>query len=288
MSGFSADWLRLREPFDHAAREAAQAELGPIAMPRNAGAPLQVLDLGCGTGSNLRFLAPRLGGVQHWQVFDHDAALLAAWPDALREWAAREGHAVALHGDELRIEGECFTATVQRRPVDLATGLHTLPWAGADLVCASALIDLVGADWLTALVAHCAAARAAVLLSLNVDGRLEWSKPTEGDADVAALFTMHQRRDKGFGPALGPEAPARTAQCLAAAGYRVRQARSDWLASGHLQESLIDGMARAATEQSPSARESLEGWRQRRLALCERTTLRIGHLELLGRFDRAP
>lgn len=288
MSGFGADWLRLREPFDHAAREAAQAALGPVALPRDAGAPLQVLDLGCGTGSTLRFLAPRLGGVQHWQVFDHDAVLLAAWPEALREWAAREGHAMAMHGDGLRIEGPGFAATVQRRPVDLAAALHTLPWSGAGLVCASALVDLAGAGWLSALVGHCAAARAAVLLSLNVDGRIEWSVPADGDADVAALFAGHQRRDKGFGPALGPDAPARAARCLAAAGYSVRQARSDWRATGRLQEALIDGMAQAAAEQAPAAREAVAAWRERRRSLCPRTTLRIGHLDLLAHFGGAP
>ena len=284
MSGFSAGWLRLREPFDHAAREAAQAELGAIAMPRDAHAPLQVLDLGCGTGSTLRFLAPRLGGVQHWQVVDHDAALLAAWPETLREWGAD----VVEHGEALRIDGPGFTATVQRRQADLATALHTLPWAGAGLVCASALIDLVGADWLSAFVGQCAAARAAVWLSLNVDGRIEWSVAAEGDDDVAALFARHQRRDKGFGAALGPEAPAQAARCLAAAGYRVRQARSDWLATGRLQAALIDGMARAAAEQAPAARASLDAWRERRQALCERTTLRVGHVDLVARLDGVP
>jgi SAM-dependent methyltransferase len=282
MSGFSADWLRLREPFDQAARDAARLPLDGL-VPRRAGMPLQVLDLGCGTGANLRWLAPRLGGAQHWQVFDHDAALLAAWPQALREWAMREGYSLSDDGDRLAVEGEGFHATVQRRQVDLARSLHTLPWAGADLVCASALIDLVGAHWLDALVAHAGAARTAVLLSLNVDGRLEWSTPDEGDAAVAALFARHQRRDKGFGAALGPDAPARAAQRLAAAGYRVAQARSDWFATGTLQAALIEGMALAAAEQDPAAQRTIAAWRQRRLALCAHTVLRVGHLELSAR-----
>ena len=55
MSGFSADWLTLREPADHRARNPALVE----ALARHLGGrAVRVTDLGCGTGSNLRALAP--------------------------------------------------------------------------------------------------------------------------------------------------------------------------------------------------------------------------------------
>ncbi len=282
MSGFSADWLRLREPFDHAAREAAQAQLGPMAAACAPG-PLQVVELGCGTGSNLRYLAPRLGGSQHWQVFDHDDALLDAWPEALQAWAGRDGHRVRACGEVLHVEGEGFAARVQRRRLDLATHLHAVPWAGAGLVCAAALIDLVSADWLDRLVAHCNAAGADLLLALSVDGRLDWSPADPADAAVAACFEQHQRRDKGFGPALGPQAPVEAAGRLVAAGYRVQQARSDWVATGALQSALIDGMAQAAEAQAPALRAAVRAWQTRRQALGASSSLRVGHVDILAR-----
>ncbi|WP_382325041.1 hypothetical protein ACFJI0_11525 [Hydrogenophaga sp. UC242_53] len=82
MSGahFSADWLQQREPFDTAARDEAARHLQLAArfhaMAPPAGTPWRVIDLGCGTGANQRWLAPRLGGPQQWLVVDHDAALL--------------------------------------------------------------------------------------------------------------------------------------------------------------------------------------------------------------------
>ena len=58
MSGFAAAWLALREPYDHAARSAALADRFAAAVGK---AP-HLLDLGCGTGSNLRYLAARSTG----------------------------------------------------------------------------------------------------------------------------------------------------------------------------------------------------------------------------------
>jgi hypothetical protein len=57
MSGFSAQWLDLREPVDHRSRN---VELGRrLARHFEGWRPITVVDLGCGTGSNLRATAPR-------------------------------------------------------------------------------------------------------------------------------------------------------------------------------------------------------------------------------------
>src|SRR5688500_1818912 len=68
------DWLALREPADAAARSSALAEL---VAQHCGGGPLTVRDLGCGTGSMLRWLAPQLPGPQRWYLHDRDPVLLA-------------------------------------------------------------------------------------------------------------------------------------------------------------------------------------------------------------------
>ena len=51
MSGFSPEWLALREPIDHRSRNAELASsLSARFQQRSA---VEVVDLGCGTGSNL-------------------------------------------------------------------------------------------------------------------------------------------------------------------------------------------------------------------------------------------
>ena len=281
LASFDADWLRQREPFDAAARARAADRLHIAArlasMRTDPAAPWRIIDLACGLGANLRWLAPRLGGAQQWLAVDNDAALL-------RRWGSGESARRMLH-----VRGAGFDAAVVRRRVDLARHLEALPWAAAHLVTGSALLDLVSLDWLQRLVAASAPYRVPLLFALSVDGRHHWTPSDAQDEAVGALFAAHQQRDKGFGPALGPRAAATLRRLLRQAGYRVHCERSDWLLQGQgdasalaLQRALIDGMCAAACQQAPAAAAELRAWQQRRHALAARTCLRVGHVELLA------
>ncbi len=263
MSGFSADWLALREPADARARA---PELTKRLAAFCAGKQkLRILDLGSGTGSNLRFLAPRLKVAQSWTLVDHDEALL-------ERAAANEVPA--------GVEIAC-------RQLDLAKDLAGLDLSGIDLVTGSALMDLVSADWFDRLAAACRAAGCAVFFVLTYDGVMEF-RPTERlDGLVRELFNRHQGEDKGFGPALGPEAPKHMARALIAKGFRVETAPSDWVIEAgerKLQLALLEGFLAAAEEIGPARAEELRDWaaRRRRLATRADARLRVGHEDLFA------
>ena len=292
MTGFSADWLALREPFDRSARGASAAAFDPQALAlrlRRAAPELAVLDLACGTGANLRELAPRLGGAQRWLLVDHDPLLLAALPAVLGAWAGSQGFAFGANARGLRIDGPGWRAEVQPLRIDLAQGLDELPLAQVGLVTASALLDLVSAAWLDALLVRARAARAALWFALTVDGRVDWAPEVAGGDLMARLFEAHQRRDKGFGAALGAAAADRAAERMGALGYQVRRADSDWdidaslgAPAQALLAALIEGSAEAACAQDPQAAAALAAWTAERMRLLGRTRLRIGHRELLA------
>ena len=293
---FSADWLHLREPFDLAARETAAAALGlPGRLARwrkqSSGQVLAVIDLACGHGANLRALAPLLGGAQHWRLVDHDPALLAAVPDALAEWARRHGYRFMREGgagaeQSLDIAGPDFHAQVACQRVDLARDLASLDFGSAPLVTASALLDLVSAPWLQALIDKARAARAALVFGLTVDGRTAWNPADPDDALVHELFSQHQRRDKGFGPALGSQASAIALKQMACADYDTLQTQTDWVIDGALapqmQRAMVDGMAAAALEQEPAAHVAVRSWRARRGADIGNARLRVGHVDIVA------
>ncbi len=350
MSGFSADWLRLREPFDTAAREASllapagggrdspagaevtasnRSALGDaLADWRRTRGELAVIDLGAGTGANLRFTAPRLGGPQRWTLIDNDPALLGlaaaetrAWARAARLQAAERGawagtRAAGLQPAEtraaglltaetdawtraseppeagetgiLRVRGPALDCHLRPLGADLATALDELPFPGCDLVTASALLDLVSPAWLARLVALARAHGCALLAALTYDGRIGWDPADPEDQRLQALVNRHQRTDKGFGPALGPEASKKTIALMESAGYRVAAAASDWrLGPGdrEIQRALLEGWVDAARAIEPAGKGWLRRWRERRLALIEtgRSRLTVGHRDLFGR-----
>jgi ubiquinone/menaquinone biosynthesis C-methylase UbiE len=74
MSGFSAEWLALREPYDRAARSAAV--LAAVADALIGETSISVVDLACGTGATLRALGPHLPPFQRWRLVDNNLSLL--------------------------------------------------------------------------------------------------------------------------------------------------------------------------------------------------------------------
>lgn len=267
MESFSADWLTLREPADHVARvEALVATLATrLDVP---GASTRGVDLAAGTGSNVRYLLPRLPPLTQWTVVDHDPVLLA---EATRRLTAHP-HA----------SGRTFAAA----QADL-NDLAALPIDGAALVTASALLDLVSADWMRAFARRCREAGVHVLCTLTYDGRIECDPPDALDGWVRDQVNAHQRTDKGFGPALGPDATDAAAAAFRAEGFEVSTAASDWVldaSQAELQRQLIAGWAGAARDIAPGEAAAIDGWRDRRLAAVADGTsrVRVGHHDLLA------
>jgi hypothetical protein len=289
MSGFSAQWLALREPFDAAARAHELVDSLRRRLSPHTGAPLEVVDLGAGAGSNLRYLAPQLAGAQNWRLVDHDAVLLdaalartEAWAQTLPARAQRHGHALELHAERLDLRIETLN-----RSLAPASALRTLPIPAGALVSAAALLDLVSAEWLDALIEHVGPSAQALLFALTYDGRTTCTPPEPEDSELLELFNRHQRHDKGFGPALGPQAAAAAAEKLAAAGYRLRTATSDWRigsAEPEMQTALLDGWLAAALEIAPARARKLRDWHARRSAhvAAGRSAIAVGHVDLVA------
>jgi hypothetical protein len=287
VSGFSAQWLALREPFDTAARSASLAASLRARVRRDGdAAPLTILDLGCGAGSNLRYLAPLLGGTQRWRLADHDQQLLDAALATTTAWARAHGATAQHSGSTLRVRGDGFECDVECARVDLADIARVeLPAGG--LVTAAALLDLVSRDWLATLARRTRAAGAAICFALTYDGRTATDPREPDDAAVLALFNRHQLFDKGFGPALGMRAAAVAEAAFEAHGYEVGVATSDWqIGRGDraLQLALLDGWLAAALEIAPESRVALTSWHERRRAhvLAGRSSFSVGHVDLVG------
>ncbi len=263
MAGSLFDWLALREAADTAARSASLTRR--IASAIGGQAPLRIVDLGAGTGANVRYLASQLPRPQHWLLVDRDRGLL--------EEARRRTHAADL---------------VETRDVDLGTldGLDI--FAGRHLVTASALLDLVSETWLRSLAAHTCTAGAAALFALTYDGRSRCSPAEPEDEIVRTLFNQHQTcSNKGFGAAAGPDATACAARAFTSVGYQVHVEKSDWIldpASRDLQRELIEGWATAAREIAPQQSAMISSWTSRRLAHVDagRSHITVGHQDLIA------
>lgn len=275
MSGFSADWLSLREAADHRSRS---YELAQALAARFEGHPsVRVVDLGCGTGSNLRATSALLGEHQSWTLVDYDADLLIAARMQLKAWADN----VREDGDALVLTKDRRALTVSFRQADLAADLDAALGAEADLVTASALFDLCSPEFIRRFAAAVARRKAIFYTVLTYNGIQRWTPHRPADNAMASAFHRHQMRDKGFGASAGPTAPAHLADQFRLAGYTVQEADSPWKLAAPRDAALIgelaNGFAQAVTETGAVDQKTIEVWRK-----VAHTGAETGHTDTLA------
>lgn len=246
---FSADWLGLREVADNNARDSELLK----AAAKAAGADPVILDLGCGTGSNIRALSTVLPETTQWHLVDNDPELLKLAGTSARGF-------FSLHCQDIQ-------------------NLADLPLGDITLVTASALIDLVSRQWLQELATML---RVPVYFALSYDGAMDWNPGDPRDVLITDAFNRHQRGDKGLGPALGPDSVAVATDVFSTSGFQVTVAKSPWNLTGGdttLQNELVSGIAEAAFEMGYADASS---WRQMRITQSEKTHCVIGHGDILA------
>lgn len=282
ISTATPDWLALRAPADAAARSAGLARalarlIGPASARatdtgRHDAEPVVVHDLGAGTGSMTRWLAPRLPGPQHWVLRDGDAGILA-------------------HLDLRSVADDAGRPVRAQTVVEQLGELPNDAFVGATAVTASALLDVVTAAEAERIVAACIAAGAPALFSLNVTGAVTLHPSAHADAEleraIGAAFNDHQRRDAGGRRMLGPDAVPVVAGLFAAAGWRVRTAPTPWrlgAADGPLAAEWFDGWVDAAVEQRPDLAAAADAYRRQRrsAAAVGRLRVTVAHEDLLA------
>jgi trans-aconitate methyltransferase len=262
--GFSSEWLSLRESADAAARATDLLD----ALPVPAG-PTVIRDLGCGTGSMGRWLAPRLPGPQHWILHDRDPHLL--------EYAARSI-------PEKAADGCAVTVETQRADI---TALTAEDLEGTALVTASALLDLLTADEMHRLAAACVAAHTPALLTLSVSGHVELHPAEPLDAAMGAAFDAHQRREVDGRRLLGPDAVDAAVEAFTDLGAKVQVTASPWrLGAEHaaLSAEWLRGWVAAAVAQEPGLADAAPAYLDRRIAAADAgdLTVVVHHRDLLA------
>ncbi len=261
MSGFDKDWLALREPVDRRARADALVERLSRHL-EEAEAPA-IIDIGCGTGSTWRSLSGRVPRSATWQLLDYDPVLLAE--------------------AERRIGG---ASDVTFRQFDL-NQFEDLPLGQVTVVTASALFDLCSADFCNRFAEALVRSRTGLYAALNYDGVIEWSVRHPLDGQVVIDFNQHQRSDKGFGPALGPDATDHLRLAFENLRYRVSVATSPWVMGPEdtdLQSAFLKGLEQPLLETGSLTAPEVKSWLDFRLEAVGQagSSCVVGHTDILA------
>lgn len=249
----------MRRPFDDAARN--PDILHDVAQYLEKVETPQILDLASGAGSTLHAVDSKLEVQPRWVLTDSDSTLLKI---------AHERHPDS-----------------QIQIIDLAQNLETLDFSTLHLVTTSAFLDLVSSDWLERLSQCLKKARVPLYAALSYNGMLRFWPEDPDDLFVTQAFNAHQKTDKGFGKAAGPEATAILIQHLKSNGFQCFAGQSDWYINKddyRLIFSVLSGIFEAAIEIESKHEERLNQWfKSRKMALeQESLSLSVGHLDLFA------
>jgi hypothetical protein len=266
----SAAWLALREAADAAARAPGLVE--PVRRHLATTPRAVIHDLGSGTGSMGRWLAPLLPGPQHWIMYDRDADLLERAVADMTDKAA---------------DGAPVTVEARRRDI---TRLTDDDLDGASLITASALLDMLTAEEVERVVAACAGTGCPALLTISVIGRVELTPSDPLDAEIAEAFDAHQRRTTGGRRLLGPDAPDATVEAFGRRGARALVRSSPWRLGAdqaELTSEWFTGWVAAACEQRPDLAHRMAAYARRRQAdaAAGRLGVVVHHNDLLASWD---
>ncbi len=264
MSGFAPEWLALREGADH--RSINHVVRRELLRYLSAFDAVQVADLGSGTGSNFRSLAPEISTNQNWLLVDHDAQLLQL--------------ATVMTADLARINK--IDVCVQE--AELATGDLGEIAAQSDLITAAALFDLISPVVIEKMVQSIARANSAFYAVLTYDGLAAWRPESPLNVTMRDAFNQHQQTDKGFGPAAGPTATDVLATTFTSHGYKVVRGKSPWLLGAGLatlRHETDRGWAGAVVETGALSKIETDAWLQAREADDAAVTI-VGHEDLLA------
>jgi len=262
----SSDWLALRESEDARARS---RDLAFAAAGRLAPGPLVIHDLGSGTGSMMRWLAPLLPGPQAWVLHD--------WNPELVDHATNG--TVPLDRDGRPVSVRTRTGELERLdPDDLE---------GASLVTATALLDVLTSAELRAVVRACVAVGCPVLLSLSVTGEIRLDPRDPRDDVFEASFNAHQQRRVSGRRLVGPSSVGLAQDLFLEAGWNIRPAATFWRLGDHdphLLGQWFDGWFEAALEQRADLQVDGAGYRALRSSQLRRGALSavVVHTDLLA------
>lgn len=238
---------------------------------------VSVVDLGCGSGANLRATSALLPSQQRWLLVDIDEAHLTVARELLAAWA--DGVELSADGRMMLTKGQAHL-DVSFSGRDLACDLAGVLEAPFDLVTASALFDLTSPEFIRQLARQTADMRASFYAVLTYNGLQSWSPHRPADNQIASGFHRHQMQDKGFGPAAGPTAPAHLADQFRINGYAVTEGDSPWRL-GRGDRMLIDEIARgcamAASEMGVADDKTIEAWIR-----TQRQAAQTGHTDIFA------
>ena len=242
---------------------------------------LRVLDLACGTGANMRALAPILPPDQDWIMLTGSEAEEEQVRDLLFRWAPA---AEEIAGG-LKIERQGLRIAVRFERHDVAASGTMPDCEAAGLVVLDQNALRLTTSTFAAIANACARMGAVVHARCLYDGRIKLQPHHPADAQMTAALHRRLMEQTPLGAASGPLAASQLAERLELAGYSVIEGPGNAVlkaagpqgTDGALMRAILSQMAEAQRAVARGHDKMIDTWAAR-----PRTVMEISKTDLVA------
>ena len=182
MHEFNNNWLIQREKIDSLSRsKIAISKINNFIKNKDK---ISIIDLGCGTGSNYRYLSPKIKKKQSWDMLDISLKSINYFKEDISK--------------SKKVDNVKFIKT------NVIKNIKKIDFNNYDIVTGSAFLDIMPNSWFRDFY-NLNINSKIIYFSINYDGFFKFFPKHKDDGLVLKLFNSDQKSDKGIGlKAVGP------------------------------------------------------------------------------------
>jgi len=222
---FSLSWIKSREPYDIASRSKILTNL----YEKDKEVIQNIIDLGGGTGSFLRWCHHKNIEYDKFSIVDHDQTLLNSFYTISKKYFSKNHVVLKKNSASSYIleRGKTGkTSIIDLRKQEITSSLESIN--DYDLISLSAVSDLLSKDYIKKLLDKINKDK-YIYFSICFDGRVKWEKSNKYDKYIISMFNKHQLQEKTLGMALGSNSIKIIREMSLKKDYKVTIADSSWV-----------------------------------------------------------
>lgn len=282
---FSISWIKLRESFDSESRSLLLSKC----YSRNKDIVKNIIDLGGGNGSFLRWCHSKNIIYDSFLITDHDQALLKNFYVTTKKYLSKypikliknNTSSYLLERDDIQ-----KNSIISLKNQEMMNSIKLIN--NYSLISLSAVTDLLSKNYIKKLFDEIKIDK-YIYFSICFDGRVKWKNKNKYDKYIISMFNKHQRQEKTLGMAMGSDSIKIIKDMSLKRGYKVSIADSSWVLdsdssiSRDFQISYLNTICKPLKSFDLIDKNILKEWFdiKSKDIMLKKSNLMVGHKDLL-------
>ena len=282
---FNLSWITQRENYDNNSRSSLLNNF----LIKNKDRINNIIDLGCGTGSFLRWCFKNKIAINKIIMIDHNKKLLNQAPIIFSKYFREKKFLFnKISRRKFEVENTLKTKNIEiiLKEDDISSALQQINQY--NLISLSAVADLLSKTFIRKLL-NKVSSNKLIYFSICFNGIIKWNPINKFDKYIINNFNRHQKQDKGTGLALGSECAKYIKSYSQKKGYKCLKKDSSWLVKSNkqpdqlFQHQYIKTIIKALKEDDITDKNILKEWHAERTKKIEskKSNLVVKHDDIL-------